>query len=133
MGGDGGQGSVRELTWRSLPGPCAQPGPPEGPCSRDLSLGEELTWALNTSSLVPQKTKAGRFVPGTHGALAALSRLLQTAQRMVGDLDLDSPTEEDKTRRDPFPVCSLTTRTEILHLENKGEQPMEQSSGASCS
>lgn len=104
VGGDGGQGSVMELTWRSSPGPCAQPGPPEGPRSRDLSSGEELTRALNACQpgeestaealLVPQKTEAGRFVPGTHGALAALSRLLQRAQRTVGDLD--TPTEEDQ-------------------------------------
>lgn len=50
---------------------------PEGPQSRDLSSGEELTQALNTY-------------------------------------------QDHHCRRDPsrsFPVCSLTTRTEILHLK----------------
>lgn len=50
--------------------------------SGHLQPGEEST---AEALLAPQKTEAGR-----HGALAALSRLVQTTQRMVGDLDLDS-------------------------------------------
>lgn len=68
VGGDGGQDyPALTLTWRSSPGPCAQPDPAivggANTGSEHLQPGEDST---AEALLVPQKTEAGRFVPGTH-------------------------------------------------------------------